>query len=126
MGAGCHADFDRDVADLVLPTTVRALLLHRYALANYRLLEHLESELNRGAVLFGRAQLLLGGTLGCHRRILREDFRLHFLGGLLAVAPGRPTRGSARAAARRPRSVRTLSSSCRPSRRARAAVRIAS
>src|ERR1700730_9541308 len=85
MGARCHADFDRDVADLVLPTTVRALLLHRYALANYRLLEHLESELNRGAALFGRAQLLLRGTLGRHRRILREDFPLPFAGGLRGV-----------------------------------------
>ncbi len=57
------ADLDRDVADLVLRAPVGALLVDRDALADDRLLELVESELDRGATLLGRLELLLGGAL---------------------------------------------------------------
>src|SRR5207245_3833329 len=57
------ADLDRDVADLVRGAAVRAPLLHGDALADDRLLEHVKSELHRGAPLAGGLRLLLGRTL---------------------------------------------------------------
>ena len=48
-----HAHFDRDLADLVLGAAVGALLVHRDALADDRLLELVERELRRGAPLPG-------------------------------------------------------------------------
>ena len=57
-----HADLDRDVADLVLRATVRALLLDRDALADDLLLELVEGELRglRGAP-WPRASCSLAG-----------------------------------------------------------------
>ena len=66
------ADFDRDVADLVLGAPVGALLVHGDALADDRLLELVERELDRGAALLGGEQLLLGGALRRRRRVLLE------------------------------------------------------
>ena len=54
-----HADFDRDVADLVLRAPVGALLVHCDALADDRLLELVERQLGGRAALLGRHQLLL-------------------------------------------------------------------
>ena len=59
VGARGHADFDRDVADLVLGPPVGALLVHGDALADDRLLELVEGHLHRGALLLGGNQLLL-------------------------------------------------------------------
>ena len=79
------ADFDRDVADLVLRAPVGALLVHGDALADDRLLELVERELRGRAALLGGRELLLGGALGRGRAVLLEDRRLDGLGGVLAL-----------------------------------------
>src|ERR1700682_2898169 len=85
VGAGSHADFDRDLADLVLAATVRSLLLHGDALADDRLLELVERELRRGTALLGGGQLALGGAVGSRRSILLEDRGLDGLRRVLAL-----------------------------------------
>src|ERR1700722_15052414 len=85
MRARRDADFDRDVADLILATAVRALLVDGDALADDRLLELVESHLHRGALLLGGDELLLGGTLGRGRSVLLEDFSLDSLRRVLAL-----------------------------------------
>ena len=80
-----HADFDRDVADLVLRAAVGALLLDGDALADDRLLELVEGELHGRAALLGGHELLLGGALGRGRGVLLEDRLLDGLGRVLAL-----------------------------------------
>src|ERR1700760_1373343 len=79
------ADFDRDVADLILATAVWALLVDGDALADDRLLELVEGQLHRCALLLGGDELILGGTLGRRRSVLLEDFGLDSLRRILAL-----------------------------------------
>ncbi len=84
------ADLDRDVADLVLGAAVGALLVDGDALADDRLLELVERELDRRAALLGGLRFVLGGALGRCGSVLLED-----------RAPRRPwTRPGARACPR--------------------------
>ena len=121
-----HANFDRDVADLVLATAVRALLVDGDALADDRLLELVEGHLHRGAAL-------LGALRAAPRRRPREPAahaargspprrpwsrpgaRAYPRPGWPPRAPSRARRGSRRGSAGRPGSPRRLSSPCRPS-----------
>ena len=80
-----HSDLDRDVADLALAASVRALLLDCDALADDRLLELVERQLNGCAPLLGGQQPILVGALGRGRGVLLEDRALNGLGGVLAL-----------------------------------------
>ncbi len=80
-----HANFDRDVADLVLGAPVGPLLLNGDALADDGLLELVERHLGRRAALLGGHERLLGGTLGGRGGVLGEHRLLDRLGGLLAL-----------------------------------------
>ena len=78
-------NLDRDVANLTLGTPVGALLVHGDALADDRLLELVERELDGGPALLRAEQLLLGCALRCRRGVLLEDRPLDGLGCLLAL-----------------------------------------
>ena len=104
------ADLDRDVADLVLAAAVGALLVHRDALADDRLLERVEGALDGGAALPWRSQLLLAGALAARagrtgrgspprRPWWRPGARACPRPGWRRRAPSRARRGSASSSA---------------------------
>ncbi len=83
--ARSDANFDRDVADLILRATVGTLLVDRDALADDRLLELVESELRFRPALLGFLGSLLAGALGRGGAVLGEDRLLDRLARVLAL-----------------------------------------
>ena len=79
MCARGDANFDRDVADLILRATVGALLVDRDALADDRLLELVESKLRFRPPRLGFLGCLLAGALRRGGAILLEDRALDCL-----------------------------------------------